>query len=76
MAFGRDGNLYIAVFGQQEVVVLAPDGSTVKRIRTEGMLPTNVAFGLPGQKRIYVTECEFGQVEIFDVEVDGADLWS
>jgi gluconolactonase len=75
MAFGRDGMLYIAVFGQQEVVVLGRDGSTVKRIRTAGKEPTNLAFGLPGQRRIYVTECEFGQLEAFDVGVDGLPLW-
>lgn len=75
MAFGDDGNLYIAVFGQQEVVVLGPDGSVVQRIRTAGREPTNLAFGLPGQKKIVVTECEFGQMEIYDVGVDGLPLW-
>src|SRR6185295_651062 len=75
MAFDADGKLYVAVFGQQEVVVLGRDGSTVRRIKTQGRMPTNVAFGLPGQKKIYVTECEFGQVEVFDVEADGLDLW-
>jgi gluconolactonase len=75
MAFDADGKLYVAVFGQQEVVVLGRDGSTVRCIKTQGRMPTNVAFGLPGQKKIYVTECEFGQVEVFDVEADGLDLW-
>jgi gluconolactonase len=75
MAFGTDGKLYIAVFGQQEVVVLGRDGSTVQRIKTAGKEPTNLAFALPGQKKIYVTECEFGQMEVFDVGVDGLPLW-
>lgn len=76
MAFDRDGNLYVAVFGQQEVFVLGPDGSTVNRIKTQGRMPTNVTFGLPGQNKIYVTECEFGQIEVFEVGVDGLDLWT
>jgi gluconolactonase len=75
MAFDADGLLYVTVFGQQELVVLARDGSTVRRIKTQGRMPTNVAFGLPGQKKIYVTECEFGQLEVFDVDADGLDLW-
>ena len=75
MAFGADGKLYVAVFGQHEIVVLARDGSTDKRIRTKGKEPTNLAFGLPGQKRIYVTECEFGQLEVIEVDVDGLPLW-
>jgi gluconolactonase len=76
MAFGTDGNLYIAVFGQQEVVVVGRDGSIIQRIKTAGREPTNLAFGLPGQKKIYVTECEFGQMEVYDVGVDGLPLWS
>ena len=75
MAFGMDGNLYIAVFGQQEVVVLSRDGAILQRIKTAGRKPTNLAFGLPGQKKIYVTECEFGQMEVYDVGVDGLPLW-
>jgi hypothetical protein len=46
-----------------------------ERIQTRGAEPTNVAFGLPGQKKIYVTECEFGQLEEFDVPTDGLPLW-
>jgi gluconolactonase len=76
MAFGADGKLYIAVFGQQEVVVLKPDGSVDQHIQTQGAEPTNLAFGLSGQKKIYVTECEFGQLEIFDVSTDGLPLWT
>jgi len=76
MAFDAEGKLYVAVFGQQEVVVLGRDGSTVKRIKTQGRMPTNIAFGLPGQKKIYVTECEFGQLEVFDVDADGLELWT
>jgi gluconolactonase len=75
MAFGTDGKLYVAVFGQQDVTVLGTDGTVVDRIRTAGKLPTNVAFGLAGRKRIYVTEYEFGQIESFEVETDGLPLW-
>jgi gluconolactonase len=76
MAFGADGKLYVAVYGQQDVTVLGRDGQVVKRIRTEGKLATNVAFGLPGQKKIYVTEFEKGQLEVHDVETDGLPLYS
>ncbi len=46
-------------------------GDVAKRIKVSGMLPTNVAFALPGEHRIYVTEYEHAQVEIFPVECDG-----
>jgi gluconolactonase len=76
MAFGADGNLYVAVFNQRDVTVLGPDGSVVRRIPTQGKMVTNCAFGLPGQKRLYVTEFELGQIEMFDVESDGLVLYS
>jgi gluconolactonase len=75
MAFGADGRLYVAVFGQKDVTVLNAEGVVVARIGTQGILPTNLAFGLPGQRKIYVTEYEFGQLEVFDVETDGLSLW-
>lgn len=76
MAFSADGKLYIAVFGQRDVTVLGADGEVVERIQTMGKLPTNIAFALPGNKRIHVTEYELGQVEAFDVGADGFPLFT
>ena len=74
MAFGADGRLYVAVFGEGDVAVVRPDGAVVERLRTAGKEPTNVAFGARGERRLYVTETELGQVEVFEVESDGAPL--
>jgi len=74
MAFDTEGNLYIAVFAQGDVTVLAPDGSVKERIKTEGIAPTNLAFGLNGEKRIYVTEDEKGTLEVFDTKAPGLAL--
>jgi gluconolactonase len=76
MAFGIDGKLYVAVFGQQDVTVLDAAGYICERISTRGKLPTNVAFAQPGSHRIYVTEYEFGAIETFDVGTDGLALWT
>jgi gluconolactonase len=76
MKFGLDGNLYVAVFVQGDVTVLGPDGSVVNRIKTAGSQPTNVAFGLPGDDRLYVTEDELGSLEVFDVGCGGLPLYS
>jgi len=75
MAFDAKGLLYVAVFAQGDVTVLGTDGAVVRRLPTLGMLPTNVAFALPGQHRIHVTEYEKGQMETFAVEGDGLPLW-
>jgi gluconolactonase len=76
MAFGTDGNLYVAVYGQGDVTVLSPAGEVVERIETAGSLPTNIAFGRPGEQRIYVTEDEFGRVEVFEVRTEGLRLYN
>ena len=76
MAFSADGRLFVAVFGQRDVTAVGRNGEVIERIPTAGKLPTNVAFGLPGRKRIYVTEYEFGQIEAFDVAIDGLPLWA
>jgi gluconolactonase len=75
MAFGTDGRLYVAVFGQRDVTVLDAGGTVAERIPTQGILPTNVAFGLSGQTRLYVTEYELGQMEVFEIACDGLPLW-
>jgi gluconolactonase len=74
MAFGSNGCLYVAVYGQHNVTVLDQDGAVVGRIPTKGAKPTNVAFGAPGEKKIYVTEDEFGVLEAIDVDTDGLPL--
>ena len=74
MKFGADGNLYVCVFGQGNVTVLGRDGKVARRISTQGSLPTNLAFGPMGDRKIYVTEVETGSVQILDVDTDGFPL--
>lgn len=76
MAFGKDGRLFVTVFGQGDLTVLGIDGHVVDRIPTMGRLPTNVAFGARGEKKIYVTEDELGQIEVLDVDTEGLPLYS
>jgi gluconolactonase len=75
MAFSLDGKLYVAVYAQGDITVLGKDGGVIRRIQTSGNQPTNVCFGLPGQKKTYVTECERAWLECFDVEAEGLPLW-
>lgn len=76
MKFGKDGNLYLAVFGQSNVTVLNLNGTVVERIITAGSMPTNLVFGPPGEKKIYVTEDEHGTLEVFNVDTEGLPLFS
>lgn len=76
MKFGANGHLYVTVITQGDVTVLGPDGAVVERIKTEGNFPTNLAFGPPGSKKIYVTEDQKGTMEVFDVDTDGLPLYT
>ena len=76
MAFSEDGRLWVAVFNQGDVTVLEPDGSLSHRIKLPGNNPTNVAFGPPGDTRIYITEGDMGTLESRDVGVGGHPLHS
>jgi gluconolactonase len=75
MKFGLDGCLYVTVFGQQDVTVLGRDGGVVRRIRLHGKKPTNLAFGLPGDSQIYVTEDELGNLEVHEAGTYGLPLF-
>ena len=74
MAFGADGQLFVAVFGQGDVTVLDKKGEVTQRIKTQGNLPTNVAFARSGKQKLYVTEYELGAFECFDTGVEGLPL--
>ena len=75
MAFSEDGRLWVTVFGQGDITVLAPDGSVDHRIPIEGRSPTNVTFGPNGETRIYVVEDEHGSLASLDVGVSGLTLY-
>ena len=75
MAFSKDDRLYETVFNRGRVAVMDSEGRVVENVSTRGQKPTNVAFGLPGDKRIYVTENEFGALKVFDAGVDGLPLY-
>lgn len=66
IAFGADGNLYVAHFGAGVVQVIAPDGAIVASLPAGGPTPTNVAFW---QDSLYVTEGTSGSVYRLDIGV-------
>lgn len=64
MKFAANGDSYVAVFGQG-VTVPNREGRVVRRLKTRGNHPTNLAFS---QTRIDVTEAETGTLQVHDVE--------
>lgn len=75
MGFDALGRLHCTVYGQQEVVIIDPDGTVCGRIHTQGRNPTNVAWGPEGELRLYVSEHELGQIEVFAADAEGLPLY-
>ena len=73
MAHDIEGNLYVAVFNQGEIVVLDPQGEWLDRLPTMGAQPTNLAFGAD-EAAVYVTERETGTLQRIPVTARGAPL--
>jgi sugar lactone lactonase YvrE len=51
-----DGNLYITRYGKGTVVIMTPEGQILKEIDVLGKRPSNLCFGGPDGKTVYVTE--------------------
>jgi sugar lactone lactonase YvrE len=75
MAFDVAGYLYVAVYGAGRVRVVAPDGVVVGEIDPGGRCPTNLTFGGPDGRRLFVTEAERGRVLTVEVDRPGLPLW-
>ena len=72
MAFGQDGNLYVAHFGKGVVAVIDPEGRVIAELPVGGPNVTNVAFW---GSSLYVTEVDKGQVVRLDIGVEGQVLF-
>ena len=66
-----DGNLYITRHGKGTVVIMTPDGKDLQEIDVLGKSPTNLCFGGPDGKTVYVTEAEQTRLVQFRVERPG-----
>lgn len=75
IAFDVVGNLYVAHYGGGEVLVLNPKGEVAERVSIKGGFPTNVAFGGPDHRTVYVTEVETGSVYRFKADYPGLPLY-
>jgi glucose/arabinose dehydrogenase/mono/diheme cytochrome c family protein len=67
------GNIYQARYGKGTVVKISPDGKILQEITLHGKRPTNVAFGGPDGKTMYVTLQDQGNLEKFRVDVAGRE---
>jgi sugar lactone lactonase YvrE len=72
-----DGNLYITRHGKGVVAVMTPKGEVLREIGVLGKRPSNLCFGGPDGRTVYVTEMEHGRLVSFRVEKPGREwkMW-
>ncbi|MEW4568894.1 SMP-30/gluconolactonase/LRE family protein [Tautonia sp. JC769] len=66
-----DGNLAITRHGKGTVILMTPDGEILREIDVLGKYPSNLCFGGPDGKTVYVTEVEHTRLVSFRVETPG-----
>lgn len=66
-----DGNLYVTRHGKGTVAVVSPKGDVVREIDVLGKMPSNLCFGGPDGRTVYVTEVEHTRLVKFRVDRPG-----
>jgi sugar lactone lactonase YvrE len=69
-----EGRIYVARILKGTIEVLTPDGKTVREIALTAKEPTNLAFGGPDGKTVYVTQRQGGFIETFRVDRPGREF--
>ncbi|MBM3768888.1 MAG: SMP-30/gluconolactonase/LRE family protein, partial [Acidobacteria bacterium] len=67
------GNLYITRHGKGTVVVVSPEGKILREIDVLGKSPTNLTFGGPDGRTVYVTDADKGRVVLFRADTRGRE---
>jgi sugar lactone lactonase YvrE len=70
-----NGNLYITRHGKGTVVQMAPSGEILREVDVLGSKPSNLCFGGPDGRTVYVTEVEHRRLVQFRVDRPGL-AWS
>jgi sugar lactone lactonase YvrE len=66
-----DGNLYVTRHGKGKVAVLSPKGEVLREIDVLGPTPSNLCFGGPDGRTVYVTEVSKQRLVQFRVDRPG-----
>ncbi len=65
------GNLYVTRYGKGTVAVVSPKGEVLREIDVLGKQPSNICFGGPDGKTVYVTEVQHRRLVQFRVDQPG-----
>ena len=68
------GNLYVTRYGKGAIAVLSPDGKLIREILLKGKSCSNLVFGPPNGKTVYVTMQDRKGIERFTNDIVGKGL--
>jgi sugar lactone lactonase YvrE len=71
MKCDREGNLYVTRYGKGTVAMLSPKGEVIREVVMKGKNTSNLAFGGPGGKLVFVTLQDRKCVEGFYTDIPG-----
>lgn len=71
MKCDRSGNLYIARYGKGTIAVVSPDGTLIREIHLTGKNCSNLVFGGPGGRTVFVTLQDRKCMEKFQNDIPG-----
>lgn len=66
-----NGNLFVTRYGKGTVAMLNPSGQILREIQLHGKTCTNLTFGGPDGRTVYVTVADNGNIEKFQAEFAG-----
>lgn len=67
------GNLYLARYDKGTVIIFDPQGDELREVRLKGRRPSNLTFGGPDRKRVFITMADRGCFEYFDADFPGRE---
>jgi signal peptidase len=68
-----DGRIYLARLSAGKIAIIAPDGSLTREVPLIGKQPTNLTFGGPDGRTVFVTQKEGRFIEAFRVDRPGRE---
>lgn len=75
MAVDDEGNLYVGVVGQGDIVVLNPNGELIGNYHIDEGSPTNIAFSVSNPKTALITDAGRHRLYLAENSVNGSSLF-
>jgi gluconolactonase len=77
LAMDSQGNLVVCHAGGGSVWIFSPIGEPLYRIKScRGLFPTNIAYGGPENRTVYITESDTGTILRAELPVPGRTMYS